>query len=174
MLLSLKESRNSDLAFTNCHLSLVFSASASKRLWVSCSSFYCCDKTTWEGKGLFHLAAYYHQGKSRRDSGGRKHRPGKNSAYWLALWLHQSAFLHNPGPPAQGGPAHSGLGPHTSITNQEKAHTLSYSWSDGCTFSMEFLPSSQRPQLALSWGGKHLTCKADPLINLTNKYINKL
>lgn len=37
-----------------------------------------------------------------------------------------SAFLYNPGAPAQGGISHTGLGHNASAINQENAHKLAY------------------------------------------------
>jgi hypothetical protein len=64
-----------------------------------------------------------------------KQRPWRSAAYWIA----HLAVLYKPGPPTQGGTAHSSLGPPTSIINQEDAPTdLSTGQFDGTFSQLKF------------------------------------
>lgn len=68
-----------------------------------------------------------------------KQRPWRSAAYWIA----HLAVLYKPGPPTQGGTAHSSLGPPTSIMNQETVPTdLPPGLPNGGTVSVK-VPSSQ-------------------------------
>ena len=81
------------------------------------------QKASWGGKDLFGL--HFHKegnydGNSNRAGAGAEAMKGY---YLLAffLWLAQSDFLENPGPPAKGWPHPQWAGPSPSITNYENA-----------------------------------------------------
>ena len=83
--------------------------------------FYCCDKTpgqkaNWRRKNLFQLTALRPPSILREAGARAEAEVLRDAACWLILYSLLSLLSYTS---LEGHPAHSGLGPPTSITSQE-------------------------------------------------------